>query len=277
MKWLFSPYSLVNILDLDVALGAAGMAMLITSIFQVDVPLSYYYLLFSIVWTIYLLDHLYDSKKPEAVSERRKFFKKHYRLFWWVLFLNLLLTIVVFIYNFNIVVLLYATPAIGITSVYLLANWLFQENHQKFYLKEILISIGYAFGIMVIPLSFKRGIDLQVILLTSMIVLMALWNVLLIARFERDIDKKEGQTSMNQWVSISNIKWINYFLYTAFLFSGIMYSAYFVPGWRETIIYVLVVLYMFVPFIFPGFFRKTERYHSYVDMIFLLSFVGLLF
>jgi cobalamin synthase len=275
MKWLSARFHLINILNLDVAAGAAGMALLVNSILQQQVPWAYYYLLFSVVWTIYLLDHLYDSKKPEAISERRKFFKEYHRAFWWVLGTNLCISFIVFIVQFNVLLILYASPALGITGVYILANWLFQENRQRFYLKEILISLGYAFGIMVIPLSFKRTVDSQVIIITVLIILMALWNLLLIARFERNIDEKEGQTSMSQWAAPVTIRWINYLLYLAFIAVGMIYAVRFTPGPLDIFIYTCIALYMLFPLLFPRVFRKKERYHRYVDMVFLLSFLCL--
>src|SRR5262249_13831816 len=92
VNWLSKRFHLLNILNLDVAAGAVGMALLINYIFRQEIHPANYYLLFSAVWTIYLVDHLYDSRKPEAVSERRKFFKKYHRPFLWVLILNILLT-----------------------------------------------------------------------------------------------------------------------------------------------------------------------------------------
>jgi hypothetical protein len=193
-----------------------------------------------------------------------------------VLIVNILVTLGVFIAQFNILLLLYALPALGITGVYILANWLFQENKQKFYLKEMLISIGYALGIMVIPMSTKRIIDGQVICITAIIVLMALWNLLLIARFERFINEKEGQTSMSQWVSLRGIQWINYLLYLGFIGFGIVYGMLFMPSVLQVGIYGLMAIYMLLPLVFPRLFRKKERYHRYVDMVFLLSFLCLL-
>lgn len=276
MKWLSAKFRLLNILNLDVAAGAAGMAFFVNHIFQQQIPWTNYYLLFSVVWTIYLLDHLYDSKKPEAISERRKFFKTYHQAFWVVLIVNILITLGVFISQFNVLLLLYALPALGITGVYMLANWLFQENKQKFYLKEILISMGYAMGVMVIPISTKRVLDAQVICISALITLMALWNLLLIARFERFINEKEGQTSMSQWVSLRTIQWINYLIYGSFIGGGIWYAYMFEPTRLQAGIYLLMALYMLFPLVFPRVLRKKERYHRYVDMVFLLSFLCLL-
>lgn len=276
MKWFSSKFHLLNILNLDVAAGAVGMALWINTILGLEVHFANYYLLFSAVWTIYLVDHLYDSRKPEAISERRKFFKKYHRPFLWALILNMLVTFAIFIWQFNVLLVIYASPSLGITFVYILANWLFQENHQKFYLKEILISIGYALGIMVIPLSIKREIDAQVAILTLLIILIALWNLLLIARFERSIDEKEGQTSMSQWLSSSTINKINIFLYVLFIAAGSYYGFNYHPRLRLIIIFVTISVYMIIPLVFPKMFRKKERYHRYVDMVFLISFLCLL-
>lgn len=258
------------------AAGAVGMALLVNYIFSIQIHPANYYLLFSVVWTIYLVDHLYDSRKPEAVSERRKFFKKYHKPFLWILILNILLTFSVFIWQFNVMLVIYASPSLGITFVYILANWLFQENHQRFYLKEIFISIGYALGIMVIPLSIKRVIDSQVAILVVLIVLMALWNLLLIARFERSIDEKEGQTSMSQWLSASNINRINIFLFILFVSTSIFYGFSFGVSFKLIVIMSAITIYMAIPLLFPRMFRKKERYHRYVDMVFLLSFLCLL-
>lgn len=276
MNWLSKKFHLVNILNLDVAAGAVGMALLVNSILEQYIHPANYYLLFSSVWTIYLIDHLYDSRKPEAVSERRKFFKKYHRQFLWVLILNIIFSLAVFIWQFNLLLVVYALPSLGITFVYILANWLFQENHQRFYLKEIFISIGYALGIMVIPLSVKGGIDVHVSMITLLIVLMALWNLLLIARFERAINEKEGQTSMSQWLSASTISRINFFLFLIFLGIVIFYGYKFGAGFKLTMIAGCIATYMAIPLLFPRMFRRKERYHRYVDMVFLMGYLCLI-
>jgi len=275
MKWLSAKFHLLNILNLDVAAGAVGMALLVNYVFGLQIHPANYYLLFSSVWAIYLVDHLYDSRKPEAVSERRKFFKNYHRSFLWVLILNIIFTFGIFIWQFNVMMVIYASPALGITFVYILANWLFQENHQRFYLKEIFISIGYSLGIMVIPLSIRRVVDAQAAVLTLIIILMALWNLLLIARFERTIDEKEGQTSMSQWMSASSIKRINAILFALFAGTALFYGYNFEVSLKLLLVFIAFCIYMAVPLFFPRMFRKKERYHRYVDMVFLISFLCL--
>jgi 4-hydroxybenzoate polyprenyltransferase len=275
MNKVLRQYRIINILNLDVAMGAAGMSMWVNYLLNHSSPIVYYYLIFSVVWTIYLLDHLYDAKKHEAISERRKYFKKNAPIFRWVLGVNILLSLGLFAFNFNMVMLLYALPAFGITCVYMLANWLFQENKQRFYLKEILISLGYALGIMVIPLSIREKVDLQTVLITLFIVLMALWNLLIIARFELEIDRKEGQTSLNQWISIRHIQWINYGIYSGYLTVGIIYSQLYTTDLIVGIIFVIMAIYMVIPFIATKYLQKGEKYHRYVDMVFLWSLICL--
>ena len=276
MKWLSKCFHLINILNLDVAIGAVGMARLTNYILSQSSPNGQYYLLFSAVWSIYLVDHLYDSRKPEAVSERRKFFKMYYPFFLRVLIINLLITLAVFVVHFDVLMLVYASPAFGITGVYILANWLFQENKQRFYLKEILIAMGYSIGIMVIPLTVIDELNSQVWLIASVYILMALWNLLLIARFEKNIDQKEGQTSMNQWVSNKGITIINFIIYTLFIGISVTYALLYKMDGRILITWISIAIYMLVPLIFPRIFRKKEKYHRYVDMVFLLAFLHLI-
>jgi len=129
---------------------------------------------------------------------------------------------------------------------------------------------------MVIPLSIKRTVDAQVVILTLLIMLMAFWNLLLIARFERSIDEKEGQTSMSQWLSASAIKWINAILFVLFVGVALFYGYNFPVSPKLIIIFAAFTIYMAVPLVFSRMFRKKERYHRYVDMVFLISFLSLL-
>ena len=101
MKLFPQFYRLFNLLSLDIALGSVCMTYFVSLVLNVQSPAIFYFLLGQAVWLVYLLDHIYDSRKNNGESYRRIFYKKYAKLLLYVLLANIISITIFFILNFN--------------------------------------------------------------------------------------------------------------------------------------------------------------------------------
>ena len=273
MKLFPQVYRLFNLLSLDISIGAICMAYFISIVLNVQASFVYYILLGQVVWVVYLSDHLYDSRKKEGESYRRKFYKKYATLLLYVLIANVLSITVLFLLNYNIEIIQWSLPACFITCIYLLANWRYQFIKKSFYLKELFIAVGYTWGVMTIPLSFLQSFNNQIWLLGSMVLCMALWNVLIIAVFEKKLNDVEGQTTISQWMTVKQIKFTTTIIYLIFFILAILNFIWYQIPTDRFIMWIGIGIYMAIPFIIPGFMKMNERYNKWAELVFLLPTV----
>ena len=80
MKRLLNAYRLLNILSIDVALGAVCSSIWLADYFQVELRIYAYLALGITVWIIYTIDHLMDAKRipHQAASKRHQFHQKYF-------------------------------------------------------------------------------------------------------------------------------------------------------------------------------------------------------
>jgi hypothetical protein len=143
LQKVFRFYRLLNILSIDVALGAVCSGIFFAHILQADItPYSLASLGFS-VWIIYTADHLLDAKKisTSATTNRHRFHQQHFQL---------LLILVIVAACMNAVLLFFIRrPALitGIVLVVLVILYLLIQHSLKF-LKEIFVAIVYTAGVL---------------------------------------------------------------------------------------------------------------------------------
>jgi len=269
-------YRLLNLLSLDVAAGAVCMSWFACRVLHLDPPVMYFVLLGQCIWGIYLTDHLYDARKAEAFSYRRRFYKKYARVLTWIYVVNILAAVTIFILYFSVPVVFAAIPAFVLSALYIFFNWYSQGRKKPFYAKEFLIALGYVFGIMVIPMAYTLHFDLLFFTVPLLFFLMAFWNVLVMARYEQAHNTAEGQTSMGQWMSLKNIQRLTWFVFFVFLLAAMGTQILFISSWRLFVVWTLIALYMLLPLVFIKLMATHELYRVYADRVFLLPVVLLL-
>lgn len=265
VKYFSRFYEIFNILSLDVALGATFTSYFICIWMGVDPSIQLLFLLFNTVWLIYILDHLVDvkSEKRKRITKRKEFFKK-YKYIVGLILLALVLVEIALIY-FNVEIVFYAWPAILITVLYLILNWLNQSIKRMFYLKELFIALGYVLGVMAIPfyMAGDNEYDLKMLMIPlSFYFLTALNNVLILAWYEKETDIIEGQTSIALWVSKSKLKLIMIVILIVQAFLSVIFHPILTFG--------IVIIYGMLVFK-PQYFIRNERFRKYADGVFLIS------
>jgi len=264
MKLLVRAYSLFNILSLDVAAGACITSAAVCVAYGLQPSPAAIILLGNAIWIIYTLDHYYDAlASRNNASSRRRAFHIQYRRPLLILLAVAFAAEVVLLIQTDFRLMKYGLPAFVITGLYLLLNWLSQRRRKKFYLKELMISAGYVAGILTIPSSYteNEAQALRMYLGPGLFLFFtALANVLLIAWYEAEADRREQQVSAAEWIPRRVLRWLIAAVIVCQLATA-----------REFIFPVafLMVLIFAALLIFPSFFEKNEVYRKLVDSVFL--------
>src|SRR5689334_7150262 len=96
MTVLVKFYRLLNILSVDVALGAVCCAAWFATLFEVTLRPHAFVVLGLTVWIIYTADHLLDAKRTEGVAstKRHRFHQQHFSFLVVVLILTVITDLV---------------------------------------------------------------------------------------------------------------------------------------------------------------------------------------
>jgi hypothetical protein len=192
MTQLLRFYQRLNILSIDVALGAVCSSVWLANFFQAQLRIYAYCALGLTVWIIYTADHLLDAKRigHRASSERHQFHQHNFQV---------LLVAFIFATMADLGMVFFVRPTVlysglflsMIIAIYLLFNrWLGS-------LKECLVALLYCGGVL-LPIVSIAGLQVvyqnKILLLNFFIT--ALLNIILFSWFDRERDKADNQQSL---------------------------------------------------------------------------------
>ena len=272
MKRVLQLYRFVNIMSLDVALGAMTGAAFFGSIFKTTLLPQGLVALGLTVWIIYSVDHLLDAYKLKilAAAERHQFHQKHFRL---IAILVVLATLT------DITLILYVRPNVlnaglllaGVVVFYLLFHrWMYP-------LKEIAGAILYSGGVWLPVLALHQGPveDPEAYLMIPFFIT-ALINLILFSWFGYAQDLRDGHLSLVIFIGKPTSRGVLIFLFvTQFiaLISLMMFTTYRV---ETGVILAMNVVLLFM-LLLPDFFDKNDLYRVAGDVIFLFPLPYLFF
>lgn len=193
MDKLIRFYRLLNILSIDVALGAVCCSAWFAHYFQVQLRVYALICLGLTVWIIYSADHLLDARKVrgEASTLRHRFHQQHFTELAIVLLIAGLIDFSL-LFFIRAQVLHAGILLIGIVGVYLLmSRWLS-------YLKEIAVAGLYCGGVLLPALSLNQSaITTPELFVMLCFFLTALINVIMFAWFDHALDVQDGNHSFS--------------------------------------------------------------------------------
>lgn len=259
-------YRILNLLSIDVALGAVVSAALFSRILHASILPQGFVLLGITVWLIYTADHLLDawSMREAATSERHSFHQKHFItiLVAFIITGSLALGLV-----FMIRVQLITTGIFfgAFVIIYLLVSrWLK-------YFKELAGSLLYTGGVLLPAWSLNTS-DLSNYQLVLIIIfaLIALTNMLIFARFSMEEDIMNRQKSLATIMGVRPMNTlINIVCVICFCVMIYATTIAFTPELIVMFVMELILALIFV----VKYFRYNDRYRLYGDAIFLLPVV----
>jgi 4-hydroxybenzoate polyprenyltransferase len=260
-KMIANLYRKLNLLSIDVALGAMCGSLFFAKLLDGNVPIVGIVCLGITVWIIYTVDHLMDARRigPTASMERHRFHHKHYQL---------LLKLVILMVMINGVLTFFALENVWVGGIFLLigvASYLL-INRYIHLLKELLISILYTMGVLM-PILMTKRFSLQEVpwIIVSQFGLVAFMNLLIFSWVDYEHDKKDGTVSFatkaGERLTKGVIGSVLFCVLTLFIFS---------PQVTASGLMVLMAILQFAIFWKKNRFLSLNRYRLIGEAIFML-------
>jgi len=272
MNQLLRFYKKLNVLSIDVALGAVCSSAALAHLFHVQLRVYAYCALGLTVWIIYTADHLLDAYriKHQASSERHQFHQHHFQA---------LLIAVILATVADIGMVFFVTPTVFysgvflsiVIAVYLLfSRWLGS-------LKECFVALLYCGGVF-LPIVSLAGI--QVIYHNKIIMLIffvtVLLNIILFSWFDREKDKADNQQSLVLKLGDLVIRRLIYTLFAIQLLLGV-YNAIEMPAIGSFVIVLFIMNGVLLIIFFNWrWFYVNDKYRLAGEAIFFLPLIHLL-
>jgi len=270
MKKIFEAYKVINILSLDVAVGAMICSSFFARLTNVKILPQGLISLGLTVWIIYTADHLLDAMKlkHDASTERHRFHQQHFKLLSMVLISAILLDAIQ-IYFIRSMVFVSGLELAFLVGVYFLIQ------RQIGFLKELLGTLLYTGGVLLIPYSLNSQWNLQIILLIVQFGIIVWINLLLFSWIDKPRDEKDKHRSFATIFGSRFTKTILLFLFVVVSAFVVIQLVLFLQGAKATGILTLMAVVLLIIFLKKDYFEKEDRYRLLGDAVFLLPIIYL--
>ncbi|GAA4820308.1 hypothetical protein [Algivirga pacifica] len=271
-------YRFLQVLSLDVVLGAMICSAFLASVLEVQLEVVVYIVLGLAVWIIYTLDHLLDAKaiQHKAHTYRHHFHQRYAKPLWWSILLASIL---------EGVLLFYIPPTVfwmGIKVSILVAVYFLMLQFipiKAFLLKELSIAIIYVIGILVGPLSEVSVWHWEWTALVLQLFLLAYINLLEFSLYDEKTDQLDGHKSAVSCLGKWRIKKLLLAVFFSFLIIslGVLWKGgETYPLWAQSILWAMgIVLYLV--FELESRLKQRQLYRVLGDAVFLFPAVYLFF
>jgi len=257
-----------------VVAGTVGFVYTAVALFPVDIPIYQIVVLSSMVWSIYTIDRMLDMYRNPQVSTTRHLFQYAFRKIIWVVLLGL------FVVNLLLIAINKPLKLIGggmVVGAFMLGYLLMKQSlsfrKKSFLLKEILIALGYAMGIMLLPFSNSNTWPVEWSLLMGYIFLIALINVFVIGSFEKDEDLLLGEKSLVHCISFEWVlRWCMLFSIIALALAGMLFAHH-----PLTLALIALPVLLLLPLFFREKFIRQNQYRLWEDGMLMLPIPVLIF
>lgn len=261
MQRFIQVYRYINLLSIDVALGAVCSALFFARTFEVQlIPIGLTAMGLT-VWIIYTTDHLLDARKVKkpASTRRHQFHQQHFNTLAGCVGLAVLLNGMA-IYFIRKPVLVGGLMLITGVGLYLIV-----QQYMKF-LKETVIALMYTLGVLLpslvmTPIPYH---DWPWVLLVQFF-LTALLNLLIFSWFDREHDTADNANSfvtvMGERKSVRVIQ---------ILFLLVLALTFFSTKTLASGFILLSNVFLLVIFIRQRYFRTSDRFRLVGDAVFFI-------
>ncbi|MBS1505322.1 MAG: hypothetical protein JSS79_01640 [Bacteroidetes bacterium] len=273
MRRLVAGWEIINILSIDVAVGAMIGAGFFAKIFAITVLPAGFASLGLTVWAIYTADHLLDAKKVQhsASTRRHRFHQKYFTPLILLLVAAVLIDVVMILFIRKIVFVYGAYLAI-IVGVYILAQ------KQLWFFKELMATILYTAGVLLIPWSLHEA-PLQWWQLIFMLQFaLTVWsNILLFSLLDRRRDTKDNHRSFAVYFGDNTTRRVLLILFAGFLAMAVADLVLFPQTIVAETLLIAMNAALLTLFIYRTKFSGNELYRLIGDCIFLFPALYFLF
>jgi len=268
MQKFLRVFHFFNILSLDIAAGAMASTLFFGRLFDVDVLPQGLISLGLTVWIIYTTDHLLDAKKigQTAATERHRFHQLHFKPLF-VLMMAAILVDITQIYFIRVAVFRAGSELATIVAVYFLVQ------RRLGFLKELLGTLLYTGGVLLIPLAAAPDFPPRLILLVAQFALTAWINLLLYSWIDCTRDKTDHH---NSFATIFGERASQRLLIALFASQGMLALVGLLVAsapLKAVVVLLCMNSVMLLIFVKRDFFEVNDRYRILGDGVFLLPLV----
>lgn len=266
-------------LSLDIVLGGIAGSIFISAYMGVRVDPKAFLILGAVIWLIYTLDHLLDTKSAEdpPITFRHRFHWENYTNLWGIWSFTLVMCLSA-LYKLPRETLIYGA-VLGLMVVgYFVSLRLFK--HRNAYHKEGMAAFVYSAGIFIPAVSIMpRPLSVDEWLLFVELFSLAWANLLIFSLFERMVDREEGYKSLVLALNTRSVRSIIWGLLVAILTISIVSSVVIqAPKYQLTqVIFVFMNLTLMLIVWRKDYFLINTRYRILGDAIFLFPLAYMLF
>jgi 4-hydroxybenzoate polyprenyltransferase len=272
MKIILASYRMINILSLDVAAGAMICASFFAHLMNVVILPQGLISLGLTVWIIYTADHLLDAKKlkQDASTERHRFHQRHFKSLS-ALLVGALLIDLTQIYFIRSIVFIDGLRLAFLVGIYFLVQ------QRIGFSKELLGTLLYTGGVLLIPLSVNNQLSLRIILLILQFGITAWINLLLFSWIDKQRDEKDRHHSFATTFGLVVTQRILLFLFVTTASLTTIQLVMFPKDSMATLILTAMTTLLLLIFLKRSYFEKEDRYRLLGDAVFLLPILYILF
>jgi len=268
-------YRILQILSLDVVIGAIATAAMAAELLQLTMPWSWWAGLPLAVWVFYTGDHLLDAYRlgKQAHTPRHLFHAKHF-IPVFITWCIALVTGSLIAFFYMPLELIYAGLGIGTLGIIHLTLSIVLRNTISVWIqKETGVGLIYTLGIWTGPaLLASEPVPLTYFLTAIQYFFLALINLLIFSLFELEIDRRDGHTSFVQAIGPARTRRLisGFSILIIIISLGILNTPDTGLWIYSQVITLLILLLLWLIVCFSGWFGKTERYRILGDAVFWL-------
>ena len=268
MKKILGTYKIINILSLDVAAGAMICATFFALTLGVEILPQGLASLGLTVWIIYTADHLLDARKlqQDASTERHRFHQRHFKILLIVLVVAVLVDVTQIYFIRSMVFMA------GLVLAFLVLIYFLIQQRIGF-VKELLGTLLYTGGVLLIPLSVNHQFSLT----TSLLILqfgITVWiNLLLFSWIDKPRDEKDKHHSFATTFGFKITQRVLLFLFAIVAFLAVIQWAMFSFDTMATLTILFMDTLLLLIFIKNDYFEKEDRYRLLGDAVFVLPII----
>ena len=245
---------ILRLLSIDIVLGAIGGLYFASRIFYHEPSVYFYITLASAVWVVYIFDHILDGIRTKTDSDEYQFHYKYRKILAVVCILLILVSACFTLFYLERELIFFGISTFILVIIYLILNYFYRDKN-KFFPKELLISVIYTWGIFggVILINGAINITQLVLVLAYFLVVMA--NVMFFSYADLDENKNENYTIIS--AGLGKAKSRNVILVVIIASVIISHFASFLfSAWKESLILILMNLTLLILILFPSLSRS---------------------
>jgi hypothetical protein len=257
-------YRYLNLLSIDVALGAACSALFFGKLLGVRILPVGLISLGLTVWIIYTVDHLQDARKVKANAStpRHRFHQQHFG----VLRNTVLVAVII-----NAVIVFFVRKPVfygGIVLVLVVLVYLLAHRFIRFP-KEIFIAMLYTAGVLLPSVAVTTiGVRDWPWIIIIQFALIALLNLLMFSWFDAASDRRDGNTS---FVTLAGERTSRLLIWTLLVISFFL-TAFSRPVDAGVMMAGMNAVLLMI-FANALFFSRAERFRLIGDAIFFIPLI----